>query len=410
MLFLERLRQALTKLERYPYQLAVFFLDVDRFKVVNDSLGHEAGDQLLVALTERLGEVLRPEDTVARFGGDELAILCEGILDEHYAVTIAERVAKALKRPLSVGDREMTVSVSVGIALASEATTVPNRLIADADAAMYRAKERGRGRFELFDADMRSRAIDRLETETALRRALQHGEFRLFFQPMVDLEVGGTTGYEALLRWQHPERGLLSPKDFVPLAEETGLIVPLGEWALREACQQAVDLVKADDGGEATMSVNLSFSQVAQPELVRMVFEALEDSKLEPSRLCLELTESVILDDDEHTNAVLRDLKQLGVKLALDDFGTGYSSLSCLQRYPVDTVKIDRHFVAGLGTDPEGSAIVAAVIKIGDVLDLAVVADGVETKGQRAQLVELGCHVGQGYYFARPLPAETAFK
>ncbi len=407
-LFLERLRQALARLGRHPSNTAVLFLDIDRFKVINDSLGHDFGDHLLMAMGERLRQVLRPHDTVSRFGGDELALLCEGIDDEHHAITIAERVAGALREPLVINGRELTVSSSIGIALATDANTDAERLMADADAAMYRAKELGRGRYELFDDEMRTRALERLETEMALRQGLERDEFHLFFQPVVHLNGGQTAGYEALVRWRHPKRGLLGPGEFIPLAEETGLIVPLGQWVLEQACLQAAKM-QVGAGPRPTMSVNLSFCQVAQPELPAVVKQAVTDSGLEPSALCLELTESTLMEDTELAVSALGGLKSLGVSLALDDFGTGFSSLSCLQRFPVDTVKIDRDFVSSLGQDADGSAIVDAVLRIGDVMGLGVVAEGVETAAQNERLQQLGCRLGQGYFFSPPQPAETAF-
>ena len=406
-LFLERLRQALARLDRHPSVAAVLFMDIDRFKVVNDKLTHEVGDQVLVALARRLTQIMRPEDTLARFGGDEFAILCEDLADEHQAVAIAKRILRALEEPLVLKERELVVWSSIGVAMATTARARAEHLISDADEAMYRAKESGGGRFEVFGDGMRVRAKRRLENEVALRQAMERDEFRLFLQPVVDLDGGGVIGYEALLRWDHPERGLLLPAEFIPLAEETGVIVPLGRWVLEESCHQAARLQSENAEQAPTMSVNISFCQVAQPELPKLVANALQASGIDPSSLCLELTESVLMEDSDRAAATLRKLKSLGVQLALDDFGTGYSSLKYLQHFPVDTVKIDRGFVAGLGTDADEAAIVAAVLRIGEVLDLNVVAEGVETAAQHDELRALGCHLAQGYYFSPPRPAQA---
>jgi diguanylate cyclase (GGDEF)-like protein len=408
-LFVERLHQALARLERKDHWVAVLFMDVDRFKVVNDSLGHDVGNQLVVALGERLKGLLRPQDTVARFGGDEFALLCDDIDDEQHVESIAERIIENLKAPIALDDHQLVVSTSIGVALTKDPRAHAEALVGDADAAMYRAKDQGRGRVELFDESVRTRAAERLSIELALRRGLEEGQFQLFFQPLVSLDGGRTVGYEALLRWFHPQRGLIGPDRFIPLAEETGLIVPMGEWVLNEACREAASLSNGDDEGDLVMGVNLSFRQVAQPKLRGLVARALDQSGLDPSRLCLELTESVLMENSDQAISTLRALKSLGVQLALDDFGTGYSSLSYLQRFPVDTVKIDRSFVNRLGTDADGSAIVDAVLRIGEVLDLEVVAEGVETDNQQAELRGLGCRIAQGYLFGRPQPAEVAF-
>jgi diguanylate cyclase (GGDEF)-like protein len=404
-LFLDRLENALARAQRGSAGIGVLFLDLDRFKVVNDSLGHEAGDRLLLDVANRLRGVVRPGDTVARFGGDEFTILCE-VRGERDAVLIAERVAGAVEAPFTLDDTEAFLTTSLGIALTmGREDAGAEALIRDADAAMYRAKERGKSRYELFDSDMRSRAVDRLEVENALHRALDRGEFRVFYQPAVDLRTGEVIGVEALVRWQHPERGLVGPDQFIALTEETGLIVPLGSWVLREACRQ---WRRWEDSGTPTprMSVNLSARQLGQPDLVDVVAEALQETGMDPGRLSLEITESTVLADTESALATLEALKRHGVRISLDDFGTGYSSLALLKRIPVDELKVDRSFVAGLGLDPQDSPIVSTVIGLAEALGLAAVAEGVETSAQAEELRRIGCLDAQGFYFARPQPPE----
>jgi EAL domain-containing protein (putative c-di-GMP-specific phosphodiesterase class I) len=319
------------------------------------------------------------------------------------AARIAERIAEALSRPFDLTDDEVLLATSVGIALSSGPGDTPETLLRDADAAMYRAKEGGRNRYEVFDSSMRVEAVERLDLEQALRRALGRSEFRLFYQPVLDVETGTIVGVEALLRWQHPERGLLRPAEFISLAEETGLILPIGRWALQEACRQAKRWREADpDRPPLTVAVNLSARQLAQPDVADMVAEALESTGTDPSQVWLEITESVLTGDTEATIGALRALKALGVRLSVDDFGTGYSSLLYLKRFPVDTLKVDRSFVAGLGTHPEDTAIVAGVVGLAQTLGLTAIAEGVETEEQRAALLALGCDLAQGYLFGHP--------
>jgi diguanylate cyclase (GGDEF)-like protein len=413
-LFLDRLEQALSRLERSETLVAVLFLDLDRFKLVNDSLGHEAGDRLLRAIAERLTSVLRPGDTAARFGGDEFTLLCENLTSPDAALAIAERVADAVRRPVQLGDTEVMPSTSVGIALSGDPTDAPDDLIRNADAAMYTAKERGRARFELFDDAMRARAMERLRTESDLGRAVAAGELALVYQPEIDLNSGRISGAEALLRWDHPERGRLVPADFLELAEDTGLIVPVGNWVLEEACRQLAAWWSEfgfgdsgrDDGWTTpfTMRVNVSRRQLVQPDLVAEVEGALRRSGAPAHALCLEMTERALMAD-ERVSTSLEQLRELGVRLAVDDFGTGYSSLGSLKDYPVDSLKVDRSFVGGLGIDPDDTAIVTAVVNLAHTLGLDAVAEGVETTGQLEALRELGCDTAQGVLLAAPAAA-----
>jgi len=406
--FLDRAAHALDRTRRIRSWVAVLFCDLDRFKVINDSLGHEAGDTLLRELATRLQEVVRPGDTVARFGGDEFTILCESIADEAHALAIAERVGRVAATPFALGDAEVFVTMSVGIALGSGARTRPEALIENADAAMYRAKARGGNRREVFDRDMRARAKRRLALHSALHRAVERGEFRVFYQPVVCLRSRLPMGAEALVRWQHPERGLVGPDEFIGLAEETGLIVPIGNHVLRDACLQAQRWRAArPDGPPLCIKVNLSARQFAHPSLVGVVAGILGESGIDPASVYLEITESVLMEDAESTSAALRELKSLGVSLAVDDFGTGYSSLLYLKRFPVDELKIDRTFVAGLLGNADDEAIVAAIVSLAHSLGLKAVAEGVESTGQLTRLQELGCDIGQGYHFGRPMPADS---
>jgi diguanylate cyclase (GGDEF)-like protein len=413
-LLVDRVEHALERAKRNSTSAAVLFVDLDNFKLVNDSLGHAAGDKLLMELANRLKHVTRAVDTaarlsdatVARLGGDEFVVLCEDLSSERDAIHIAERIGSALDLPFVLKDGEVSVTASIGIAITKEGDTAPESLIRDADVALYRAKEGGRDRYELFDQAMRARVIERLQVESDLRQAIEHDELRLFYQPIMSIADDDIVGVEALIRWEHPKRGLVSPAEFIPIAEESGLIATIGTWVLEEACRQSASWQQAHpDWPPLRVYVNVSARQLTG-ELVDIVSAILRDTGADPARLAMEITESVLMGQADSPADLLQSLRDLGVWVALDDFGTGYSSLSYLQRFPLDVVKLDRSFVSG----PDGGAtnlrIVAATIEMGRALDMSVVAEGVETQEQLEDLRNLGCDFAQGYHFARPQPAE----
>ncbi len=405
-LFDRVLADALERRRETSSRLAVLFADIDDFKVINDSLGHRAGDELLVSVAERLSGVLRPDDTIARFGGDEFVILLERVMSLADVRRVADRVAAEVRRPFLLEGRQRFLSTSLGVAMADGSETTADELLRDADAAMYQAKEQGKARLEFFDGSVRTRAVERLELEAGLRDALTAGELSLVYQPKIGLQDGQLFGTEALLRWQHPVHGHVSPARFIPIAEQSGLIVPIGTWVLQQACAQAAQW-RADGREDFVMAVNLSPRQLSSPDLTKAVAAALDDNDLPPSALCLEITESAIMEDPEAAQRVLRALKALGVRLAIDDFGVGYSSLSHLKYLlPVDIIKIDKSFVDGLRESAESRAIVTAIIQLAHALGVVAVAEGVETAYQAEILRELGCHLAQGYHFSRPLPPD----
>jgi diguanylate cyclase (GGDEF)-like protein/PAS domain S-box-containing protein len=403
-LLLERVGRWLDGAGRGDTTAAVLFVDIDHFKVVNDALGHERGDELLCTVARRLRAALRPRDTVARVGGDEFVIFCEDIESEHEALAVAKRLSDALEDPFKLAGRMHRVTASIGVAPWKPGATA-DELMRDADAAMYRAKERGRARFELFHDGMRAWSESWLTLEAELRTALDEGQLANVYQPIVDPADGAIVGFEALVRWHHPERGTIPPNDFIPMAEQNGMIVALGHAVLREACAEAAKWPARADGADLRISVNLSPRQLSDPGLVDSVNAVLAVTGLAPERLSLEITESAFADDPARALDVLQRLKELGVLLELDDFGTGYSSLTYVRMFPIDALKIDRSFVGGVCQCPEDAAIVAAVISMGRALGVNVVAEGVESQDQATALQELGCTLAQGYLFSRPVPA-----
>ncbi|MCU1376145.1 MAG: diguanylate cyclase/phosphodiesterase with and sensor(s) [Actinomycetia bacterium] len=405
-LFEDRVEHALALSVRHADAISVLFIDLDDFKRINDTLGHRVGDSLLVAVAARLHDCIRPGDTVARLGGDEFAVLIEdGGLE--VAECVARRLINAFGTPFDVNENQLVIGASIGVA-ASTAETVAADLLRNADMAMYSAKSAGKGRPAVFDPMMEDRLLSQLLVETELRDAVAGEQFRVLYQPVVDIRTGQISGAEALVRWQHPTRGLLGPFEFIPLAEQSGLIVPIGTWVLRESCRQAAIWQHEHPNGRPfTISVNLSTRQLAEPGLVDVVSSALAETGLDPSLLVLEITETALVQDAERAAAVLGELKELGLQIALDDFGTGYSSLSHLRRFPFDVIKVDKSFIDGITGDDGSSALARAILEIGRILGVHIVAEGVETEAQFELLRQWHCPSAQGYFFARPIDPES---
>ena len=418
-LLTDRLAQAITRAKRLPnYLFAVLFLDFDRFKIINDSLGHEVGDQLLIAISERLRANLRELDTPARvgdahlparLGGDEFVVLLDGITDARDALVVAERLQSALAQPYTLDGHEVISTASIGIVISDGNYERPDDILRDADTAMYQAKSSGKACNVVFDEHMHSEVIQRLNLEKELRRATDQNQFELNYQPIVSLETAQLHGFEALIRWNHPERGVVSPLQFIGLAEELGLILPIGDWVMREACRQLRQWQDRRAGGPPlTMTVNISKKQLIHPDLPSSVADLIRRSGIEPGSLVLEITESTIMDNFEDLTSVLSDLKDVGVRLAMDDFGTGHSSLGFLHEVPMDLLKIDRSFIMNAGRARKFDAIIHTIVQLAHNLEMEVVAEGIETQDQMVLLQSLNCNLGQGYLFSKPRPASEA--
>ncbi len=409
-LLMARLEKSLGRMKIDPhYSFAVLFVDIDRFKTINDSMGHQAGDELLLKISEILKSMTRTDDLIARLGGDEFVVLFEEIKDQEQITKIAERILGQLQKPLRVTGKQIYSSASIGIAFGSREYEDSDDLVRDADLAMYRAKVNGKGRYEVFNAKMRSGVISSMQLELDLRRAYEQKEFVLHYQPIVSLNNGEIIGFEALVRWNHPTRGMVPPNEFIPVAEETGLILPIGEWILNEACLQMRQWQeKYPLSNLLTISVNLSARQLEQPSLSKQIAEILSEARLDPKLLRLEITESVIMHNAEQAVVTVNELRDLGVRISIDDFGTGYSSLGYLHRFPVDTLKVDRSFINRIGNEGENAEIVQTIINLASNLDMEVVAEGVETIEQLDFLRKINCKYGQGYYYSRPLDSVAA--
>ncbi len=411
-LFMDRLEQELKRTQtQKDYIFGVLFLDLDRFKVVNDSMGHLVGDKLLIEIARRLEDCVCATDTVARLGGDEFTILLENMTNIEVATKVAETIYNALAAPFALEGYELFTSASIGIALSTQGYEKPEDILRDADLTMYSAKERGKARYEVFDRSMHTKAIERLHLENDLRRGVEREEFAVYYQPITSLSSGKISGFEALARWHHPSKGIISPGDFIPVAEETGLIVPLGNWLLEEACRQLRTWqLKYPEHPPMKISVNLSGKQLREPTLIEQIDRILTKTALAATSLKLEITESILMENIEVITQTLLALRDRKIQLSIDDFGTGYSSLSYLHRFPVDTLKIDRSFINEIKSGQENSAIVKTIVTLAHMLNMDVIAEGIETTSQLDQLKMLRCEHGQGFYFAKPLNKEEAEK
>ena len=408
-LFVDHLKLAIARSARHKDVFSVLFLDFDRFKVVNDSLGHLVGDQLLIAMARRAEKCLRPGDTIARLGGDEFTILLEGLKSQDEAIHIAERIQRDLTVPFEVQGHKVFTSASIGIAPSTIGYSRPEDVLRDADTAMYSAKARGGCCYDVFDKTMHARAMEMLEMQNDLRQAIARNEFAVFYQPIVSLDTFHIQGFEALVRWKHPRYGLISPDRFIPMAEETGLIISIGEWVLRTACAQAKQWQEQYARDELiTMSVNISRKQLDREDLVSQIKAVLDETNLDPRTLKLEITESAVMQNLAASSEILRQIRMLGVSLSIDDFGTGYSSLSTLHQFPISTLKIDSSFVSRMTSGNENTEIINTIMSLARNLTMDVIAEGVETLDQVTKLRSLGCEAGQGYFFSRPLPVEDA--
>ncbi len=409
-LFMDHLRLTIERgKSRHSNMYAVLFLDFDRFKVINDSLGHDAGDNLLQLIARRLEGSTRTGDLVARLGGDEFVVLLSELVEEADAQRIAERIQESLKTPFDLTGSEVFTSASIGIALSSAKHKKAEDMLRDADIAMYRAKSKGKAQHQIFDSEMREDAMSQLQFETDMRHALERGEFRIFYQPIYGIAASRLVGFEALLRWRHPKRGFIPPAEFIPVAEETGLIIRLGRWTVYESCRQMREWQKNNSAAESlTVAVNLSCKEFLQTDLAEQVNASLISTGLAPQCLKLEITESHIMENSQMATTIMKRLRALGVEFSLDDFGTGYSSLSYLHRLPVSYLKIDRSFVNGIMESPENAEIVYTIVKLAQNLKMKVIAEGVETEDQLAHLRRINCEYGQGYFFSKPLEPRAA--
>ncbi|MFM6192085.1 putative bifunctional diguanylate cyclase/phosphodiesterase [Planktothrix sp.] len=407
-LLMTDLNQSIQQAKADPnYQFAVLFLDCDRFKVVNDSLGHLVGDELLILISRRLNLYIKPQNTLARLGGDEFAILLTEIPNSHHAIELADQILESFSKPFQLERHEVFINASIGIVIGHDEYNEPEHLLRDADTAMYRAKALGKGQYHIFDPAMHAAALERLQLETDLRRGLEQQELVVHYQPIVNLNTGKIAGFEALVRWRHPERGLVPPGLFIPIAEETGLITPIGYWVLSESCRQLRTWQKQNlVDSSVFVSVNLSVKQFCQPNLLEQIDQVLEQSQLAPNCLKLEITESAIMDNEKDVAFILREMRKRHILISIDDFGTGYSSLSYLHSFPVDTLKVDKSFVQRLNQEPENVGLIPVIISLAKTMNMSVIAEGIELPEQLMILKELSCGFGQGYFFSKPVPPE----